>query len=77
MDALAERIRQRYVEVLPALNERGRRLFAAEEARAYGRGGVSVVSRVTGIARSTIERGLREIEAKRALPAGRSRRAGG
>lgn len=77
MDALAERIRQRYVEVSPALNERGRRWFAAAEARAYGHGGVSVVSRMTGIARSTIERGLREIEAKRAMPPGRSRRAGG
>ena len=77
MDALAERIRQRYVELSPALNERGRRLFAAAEARAYGYGGGSVVSRTTGIARSTIERGLREIEAKRAMPPGRSRRAGG
>jgi hypothetical protein len=77
MDALAERIRQRYVEVSPALNERGRRLFVAAEARAYGHGGVSVVSRMTGIARSTIERGLWEIEAKLAMPPGRSRRAGG
>jgi len=77
MDALAERIRQRYVEVSPALNERGRRLFAAAEARAYGHGGVSVVSRMTGIARSTIERGLWEIEAKLTMLPGRSRRAGG
>jgi len=77
MDALAERIRQRYVEVSPALNERARRLFAAAEARTYGYGGVSVVSRITGMARSTIERGLRQIEAKRAMPPGRSRRAGG
>jgi Rhodopirellula transposase DDE domain len=77
MDALAEGIRQRYVELWPALQERGRRLFAAAEARAYGHGGVSVVSRVTGLARSTIERGLREIEAKRALPTGRLRRSGG
>ena len=66
MDARAERIRQRYVELSPALHERGRRLFAAAEARAYGRGGVSVVSRMTGIARSTIQRGLREIEAQSA-----------
>lgn len=77
MDALAERIRQRYVEVSPALNERTRRLFAAAEARAYGYGGVSVVARVTGMARSTIGRGLREIEAGHVLPLGRSRRAGG
>jgi len=77
MDALAERILQRYREVSPALNERGLRVFAAAEARAHGYGGVSVVSRITGIARSTIERGLREIESESVLPPGRSRRAGG
>lgn len=77
MDGSAERIRHRYVELSPALHERGRRLFAAAEARAYGYGGVSVVSRITGMARSTIERGLREIEANRAMPTGRSRRVGG
>jgi len=85
MDALAEGIRQRYVKLWPALQERGRRLFAAAEARVYGYGGVSVVSRITGLARSTIERGLREMEAERGrrnsaarcvLPPGRSRRAG-
>src|SRR5467141_3628472 len=73
----ASGIRRRYRELSPVLDERGRRRFAATEARAYGYGGVSVVSRITGIARSTIERGLREIEAKRPMAAGRSRRAGG
>ena len=77
MDALAEGIQQRYVALWPSLQERGRRLFAAAEARAYGYGGVSVVSRITGLARTTIERGLRETEARRTLPIGRSRRAGG
>lgn len=84
MDARAEGIRQRFVDVAPTLNERGRRLLAAAEARAFGRGGVSLVSRLTGIARSTIQRGLRESQvhprgslAKASLPPGRSRRAGG
>ncbi len=40
-----------------ALNERDRRLFAASEARAAGRGGITAVSRATGVARSTIGRG--------------------
>jgi len=44
------------------LNERGRRLFPAAEARVYGLGGVSIVSRITGVARSTIARGLEEME---------------
>ena len=54
-------IRQRFRELSPALDERSRRLFAAAEARAYGRGGVSAVARATGMARSTIARGVAEI----------------
>ena len=49
----------------------------ATEAVTYGRGGVSVVSRITGIARSTIHRGMREIAEKRSLDAGRIRKPGG
>ena len=70
-------IAQRYEGLFPVLHERGRRLFAAAEACAYGYGGVSAVSRITGLARSTIERGIREIEAKRPMAAARSRRRGG
>jgi hypothetical protein len=43
------------------LDERGRRLFAAAEARSVGRGGVMAVCRATGLARSTIERGLEDL----------------
>ena len=64
MAGLRTGIRRRYQELSKALDERGRRLFAAAEARAYGHGGVSVVSRITGIARSTIVRGVREIQEK-------------
>lgn len=70
-------IQQRYEGLSPVLNEQGLRRFAATEARAYGRGGVSLVSRITGIARSTIGRGIREIAAKRKLDAGRIRKPGG
>ena len=45
------------------LDERERRLFAAAEARSAGYGGVSVVARATGIARSTIDRGLKDLAA--------------
>ena len=63
----------------PLLDERGRRRFAAAEALAAGRGGVTAVSRVTGIARSTINRGQAELrdEAVPAAPLDRVRRAGG
>src|SRR6202046_3827836 len=54
-------IRARYNALGPFLNERDRRLFAASEARAAGRGGITAVSRTTGIARSTIGRGLADL----------------
>ncbi len=70
-------IGQRYEEMSSVLDERGRRRFAAAEARAYGHGGVSVVSQLTGMARSTIARGLQEIERNDAVETGRVRRPGG
>src|ERR671912_2671392 len=68
-------IRERYEALRDQLDERGRGLFAAAEARSAGRGGVVAVSRATGLARSTIERGLEDLD-QPALPAGRVRRAG-
>jgi hypothetical protein len=59
-----------------ALDERGRRLFAAAEARAAGRGGLVMVSKISGLARSTINRGKKDLDAQ-PLPKGRVRRAGG
>ncbi len=69
-------IRQRYEELSPVLDERGRRRFAAAETRAYGYGGVSVVSQLTGMARSTIGRGLKEIEQNKQVETGRVRKPG-
>jgi len=74
----AERsIRQRYEGLSPVLNEQLLRRFVATEARSYGHGGVSVLSRITGIARSTINRGVKEIAEKRLLESGRLRKRGG
>ena len=57
-------------------DERGRRVFAASEARAAGRGGLAAVSEITGLACSTIGRGLKVLDEP--LPAGgRVRREGG
>jgi DNA-binding phage protein len=56
-------VRKRYEAMRSRLDERERRLFAAAEARSAGYGGVSVVARATGIARSTIDRGLKDLEA--------------
>ena len=54
-------IRARYEALSPHLDERGRRVFAASEARTAGYGGIAAVSRATGIAASTIGRGLDEL----------------
>ena len=57
-------------------DERGKRLFAASEARAAGWGGVAAVAEITGLARSRIIRGLKDLDGP-ALEPGRVRRAGG
>jgi hypothetical protein len=63
--------------MVPVFTERSRRLWAASEARALGHGGIDVVERATGIARATIQRGVRELETGTSVPPGRTRRPGG
>jgi Rhodopirellula transposase DDE domain len=60
-------IRARFTAVGSGLNERSRRLFAAAEARTAGHGGIAATFRATGIARSTIGRGLRDLDGPAAL----------
>jgi hypothetical protein len=50
---------------------------AATEARALGHGGIAKVQRATGLARSTIERDIRELDSDEALSPERVRRLGG
>jgi hypothetical protein len=69
-------IRERFTAVEEDLNERSRRLLAAAEARAAGYGGIAAASRATGIARSTIGRGLKDLAAPGGL-SGEVRRPGG
>ena len=63
-------IRQRWETVGSKLDERGRRLFAAGEVRSAGWGGLAAVSKITGLARSTINRGEDDLDAA-PLPKGR------
>jgi transposase len=71
-------LQTKFRALAPVLNERSRRLWAATEAQALGHGGIALVERATGISRSTIERGLKELQAED-LPLGseRVRRSGG
>ena len=57
-----ENIRRQYEMLRPALDERARRLFAASHVQILGRGGIAAVARATGIAPSTIGRGLKELD---------------
>ena len=70
-------IRERHAALSQHLDERGRRVFAATEAKTAGYGGIAALSRTTGIAASTIGRGLKELAAAEVLDLGRVRRSGG
>ncbi len=74
MDAGAA-VASRYAALRPHLDERQRRLWAGAEAKSLGRGGVSLVSRATGISRQTLHNALKELVAPPALD-GRVRRPG-
>ncbi len=69
--------RKRFREMTPVLNEQSLRRFVAMEARALGRGGVSLMSRISGLARSTIYHGLADIHDHVSAPSGRIRKPGG
>jgi hypothetical protein len=54
-------IRTRFEKLAPFLNERTRRLFTAAEAAAIGRGGITAVTRATGVSRRAVAAGLVEL----------------
>jgi hypothetical protein len=70
-------IRSRYELLEEFLGERGRRLFAANESLAQGYGGVSATAQATGLARSTINRGIAELRAGGNAIGTATRQAGG
>jgi hypothetical protein len=69
-------LQAKHAALAAVFTERSRRLWAATEARAMGRGGVALVQRATGMAETTIRRGLRQLDADVALGPGRSRQPG-
>ena len=69
-------MRERWLVVRDALDERGRRLWAAAEARSHGRGGIAAVVRATGMSEMTVRRGIAEVDRGQHPPEGRIRRAG-
>ena len=69
-------LQAKYSALAPEFTERSRRLWAATEATALGHGGIALVERATGISRSTIQRGIREVASGQTLSTGRARRPG-
>src|SRR6266567_2182261 len=70
-------IKRRFELVARELNERSRRLVAASEAVAIGWGGMSAVSRATGLSRKAISHGIKELQERGEGSEGRIRRIGG
>src|SRR2546426_7436363 len=72
-----EAIKRKFELLAGDLNERTRRLTAAAEAMALGWGGISAVSRATGVSRRAIRQGIKELQEPTGTSAGRIRRKGG
>ena len=58
-------LKKKLAGVLPFLDEKQRRIIVAAEAKAFGRGGIQVLSEVTGMSRTTIRKGIRELTSKK------------
>jgi hypothetical protein len=78
--SVIEGLRRKFQALTVVMDERSRRHWAATEAKELARGGISAVAKATGLSRTTIVAGIRELEAKdssQSVPAGGVRRPGG
>jgi hypothetical protein len=72
-------LHERITQTLPMLNERQRRRFLAVESKSLGYGGISLISRMSGVSRQTLTEGVKELNdpcAEEITPKGRIRKAG-
>jgi hypothetical protein len=77
-EAVVETLRRKWDAMQNHLDERGRRIWAAAEARALGHGGVTIVYEATGMSRSAITQGIAELDhPEDAAPPDRARMFGG
>lgn len=75
MSTLAD-LTRKFRSIWPHLDERTRRITAANEAMSLGFGGVSLVHHASGLSRQAISRGIRDLKSGKTLPPGRVRRVG-
>ena len=74
---MRQKILDKYLSISFCLDERSRRLWAATEARAFGYGGITLVSKAVGISNKTIDRGLKELKDLESLSKDCLRKKGG
>jgi hypothetical protein len=74
---MVKAMEDKYIELLDDLDECGRRRWAAVEARALGRGGITAVALATGLSDRTIRTGLKELDDAAPLAGHRQRQIGG
>jgi Rhodopirellula transposase DDE domain len=76
---VAEGIRRKFRALDPVMDERVRRQWAASEAKSLGWGGISLVAKATGLSRSTIQVGIKELKEREetGVTSARIRRPGG
>jgi hypothetical protein len=72
-----DNIRKRFELLASLLDERTQRLLVGAEAACIGYGGVSLVSRATGVCREAVAEGVKDVTEPERLPKGRIRREGG
>lgn len=72
-----DNIRKRFELLASLLDERAQRLLVGAEAACIGYGGVSIVSRATGVSREAVSEGVKDVTEPERLPRGRIRREGG
>lgn len=72
-----EKISLRYESIKEHLNEKSLRLWAAAEAKSYGRGGIAIVCGITKLSNSTVNAGLKELKDLALTNNGRIRKKGG
>ncbi len=56
------KLSNKFKEMLPHLNERQKRIYLTSEAAILGRGGVSLVSRLSNVSRPTIIKGKKDLK---------------
>lgn len=74
---MENKLASKYEKIFPMLSEAQRRLVAAADAEYLGHGGIVAVSKASGMSRSTITIGIKELQSGNLLEVGRNRRSGG